>query len=89
MKGRGIVRRSPEVNYDSDYDILYLYVGEPVSSYAEEPAPGVYVRYSNGDDRVSGAVIHDYRKRDRDLLDKMLPFKVDFAAVERSILTRQ
>lgn len=72
-------------NYDRDHDVLYLYIGKQSLSYADEPYPGIYIKYSDDTDKLTGAVIIDYKKRDINLLSNVLPIDIDFSNINTDI----
>ena len=51
MKGR---RRKLVLNYDRDHDVLYVSLGAPKPSYADEDIDGILVRRTFDGDRLSG-----------------------------------
>jgi len=75
-------KRQPKnliLDYDQRHDILYVSIGNPVPSYSnEEKLKGVYVRKAIGTEKITGATVMDYSKRDKQTLGKYIPFKVDF-----------
>lgn len=65
--------RNVKVEYDKDYDILYLIVGSPVIAEAEPLIEGVYVRRDILTEKVAGAIIEHYSEQNRNCLSKLLP----------------
>jgi hypothetical protein len=65
-----------EAEYDSKFDILYMTVGDPTPSEAEDIANNVYVRYDVFTNRLAGAIIMEYSKRNKEWLAKILPKKL-------------
>lgn len=61
------------VEYDSKYDILYIFVDEPTASDTEKIAKGVYIRRDMFSERISGAVIEEYSTKNRECLNEILP----------------
>lgn len=61
------------VEYDSKYDILYLIVGDPAISEAEGVMRGVYIRRDILTDRITGAIIEGYSKKNKNFLSEILP----------------
>jgi uncharacterized protein YuzE len=61
------------VEYDSKFDILYLFVGEHAISEAEGIMKGVYIRRDMLTDRITGAIIEGYSKKNKDCLSAILP----------------
>lgn len=41
-------------DYDSEHDVLYLHVGEPVAGEGEETPEGHVIRYAPGTNRIVG-----------------------------------
>ena len=62
--------------YDSKYDIMYLIVGDPAVSDAENIAKGVYVRRDMVTERISGVIIEDYSKKNKECLSAILPMRL-------------
>lgn len=62
-----------KVEYDKDYDILYLIVGHPTPAEAEPLIDGVYIRRDVYSERIAGAIIEHYSEKDRNCLSKILP----------------
>jgi uncharacterized protein YuzE len=60
------------IEYDPEYDVLYILVGEPAAE-AEPLAEGVYIRRDLFSDRIAGVVIANYSKKDMKCLSKILP----------------
>ena len=48
-------------DYDSDADVLYLHVGEPIEAEGEETPEGHVVRFEPGTQRVVGLTIINAR----------------------------
>lgn len=65
-----------EVEYNSRFDILYLLVGEPTAAYSDSIAKGVYIRRDMFTERIAGAVIEEYSKKDRNCLSQILPIEL-------------
>jgi uncharacterized protein YuzE len=61
------------VEYDKEYDVLYILVGDPAAAEAEALAEGVYVRRDMFSDRIAGVVIEQYSKKDMKCLSEILP----------------
>jgi hypothetical protein len=49
------------VDFDAREDVLYLSLGTPVASYADEGPSGVLLRRANATDRPSGVTAFDFR----------------------------
>jgi hypothetical protein len=52
---------------------MYLIVGAPAISDAESIAKGVYIRRDMVTNRISGVIIEDYSKKNRERLSQILP----------------
>ncbi|EPZ37188.1 hypothetical protein JV16_01813 [Anoxybacillus ayderensis] len=72
-------------SYDYDHDVLYIYFGEPKVSYDDEAAPGVFIRFSEEDDVITGVVIMDYKKRDVDAVTKHIPIRINFHSINEQL----
>lgn len=59
--------------YDKEYYILYILIGDPAAAESEAPAEGVYVRRDMFSDRIVGAVIEKYSQKDIKCLSEILP----------------
>lgn len=68
--------RRVKVEYDKEYDILYLLVGRPTFAEAEPLVEDVYIRRDVLSERVSGAIIEHYSEKDRNCLSKILPLQL-------------
>lgn len=62
-----------DIEYDPEYDVLYILIGEPVAAEAEPLAEGVYIRRDTFSDRIAGVVIENYSKKDVKCLAGILP----------------
>jgi fido (protein-threonine AMPylation protein) len=63
--------------YDNKYDILYLIIGSVASEGTTLDAdPDVVIRRSAEDDHVTGAIIMDYSKKNKVLLNSLLPLEL-------------
>ncbi|HHW07480.1 MAG TPA: DUF2283 domain-containing protein [Clostridia bacterium] len=67
-----------EFSYDYLHDVLYIYFGEPRPSFSEEIAPGFFISLSEDDETLTGIIIIDYKKRDKDFLAAKAPISIDF-----------
>ena len=75
-----------KMTYDSDHDVLYLYFGEPRTSYEDETAPDIFIRISEDDDEViTGLIIIDYKKKDTKKIKKMIPINLNFDNINQLI----
>lgn len=62
-----------QAKYDSRHDVLHVVFQPIVSSFEDEDFPGIIVRRSIIDERITGIVILDYSKRSKDSLRTFLP----------------
>lgn len=76
MQVRGL---SIDVQYDKDYDILYVLVGEPAAATSEPVIEGIYIRREALTGRIAGAIIEQYSHRNIDFLRHILPLPVKIA----------
>lgn len=72
-------------SYDNVHDVLYIYFGEPRPSFSEEIAPGFFVSLSEDDETVTGIIIIDYKKRDKNFLAAKTPINIDFDKINAMI----
>lgn len=69
-------------SYDNRHDILEISIGKPVPSFSdEEHLKGLYIRRSIDGGKITGATVMDYSKRNKNILKKYIPFKVDFNSI--------
>lgn len=78
-------KNNVKFSYDYDHDVLYLYFGEPKVSYDDEAAPGIYIRFSEDDEIITGAVIMDFKKKDVNKIQKYIPINIDFTNINQNI----
>ncbi|WP_338826306.1 hypothetical protein MTBGP_11140 [Moorella thermoacetica] len=69
-----------QVKYDQDHDILHVFFYPEELSVDDEDYPGIVIRRSIKDDRVTGIMIMDYSRRSKDLLRTVLP-RYDFKEI--------
>lgn len=80
-----MAKLSPQkAKYDEKHDVLHLFFSRVMPGDDEEIYPGVFVRRSETDERISGVVIFDYSKRSKRLLEELLPF-LDLKKVEIAV----
>ena len=68
------------VTYDKRHDVLHVFFYPEHFSIDEEKFPGVIIRRSIEDERITGLTILDYSKRDKKVLDLLLP-EYDFSGI--------
>lgn len=73
------------IDYDEKFDVLYISIDEPKPSYGEEDYEGIIIRRNLENDDITGVIIIDYRKRNKDIIKTYLPFILDFDYVDRNI----
>jgi uncharacterized protein YuzE len=71
--------------YDSEHDVLYLYFGKTKPSYADEAAPGIYLKFSEKDETITGAVIMDFLKKNYSNVQKYIPLNIDFNEISQQL----
>jgi hypothetical protein len=54
-------------------------------SYDDEAAPGVFIRFSEEDEVITGIVIMDYKKRDIERIKKFIPVNINFHMINEQI----
>jgi uncharacterized protein YuzE len=69
-----------KINYDNEFDIMYISLGDPKPSYGEEEIPGLILLKDINTDEITGITIFDFKKRlEEDSLRNLdLPIKIDF-----------
>lgn len=70
--------------YDADHDVLHLTFGLPEVSYVDELAPDIFVRYSDKNDAITGAIILDFSLKNNHELDAF-PLRVNFEEIRRKL----
>lgn len=65
------------LNYDKNYDILYVSIGFPVPSYVTEDIDGILIRHSLVGDKLSGVTILDFSQKTKNQLYDAIPFVLD------------
>lgn len=76
-------------NYDSDFDILYLFIGPSELSYEDEIEPNIFLRYSEENEELRGALIMNYKYFDAKTLNSKLPLHVDFDKINNDIFPQK
>lgn len=71
-----------QTKYDNSHDILHVLFHPDHLSIDDEEFPGIVIRRSINDDRVTGIVIMDFSKRNIELLHNLLP-RYDFSQIPR------
>ncbi|WP_416828210.1 DUF2283 domain-containing protein [Ectobacillus polymachus] len=71
--------------YDHIHDVLYVYFGDPRISYDDEVAPGIFIRFADADDTITGFIIMDYKKRNIPYLSRMIPINFDYHQINNKI----
>lgn len=71
--------------YDREHDVLHLYFGAPTVSYGDEPYPGIFIKYADLDNAITGAVILDFQKSTPELINKYLPIKIEFDEIKKDL----
>lgn len=72
-------------NYDIEHDVLYVFIAPPRIAYEDEVYPGIFLRKDDDTDEVLGAIIMGYKNIDIDYLSKIIPIKIDFNKINKSI----
>jgi hypothetical protein len=70
--------------YDLDHDVLHIFFPPASPSVDDEEYPGIIVKHSVEDERITGVVILDFSKRSDRELGTYLP-RYDPAHIKRSI----
>lgn len=60
--------------YDQTHDVLHVYFPPTAPSYDDEVYPGIVIRKSMHDERITGITILGLQKFSMDLLRVILPF---------------
>lgn len=65
-----------KVEYDEEYDILYMVIDKPTFAEAESLVEDVYIRRDVHSDRIAGAIIENYSNKQKMCLSEVLPLKL-------------
>jgi uncharacterized protein YuzE len=68
-----------KIKYDADHDVLYVFLGEPHIGYEDEVSPGIFLRKSESTDEVIGVIIMNFTKKNKRMIQNILPFNMDVA----------
>jgi hypothetical protein len=71
-----------QIKYDNSHDILHVLFYPEHLSIDDEEFPGIVIRRSINDDRITGITIMDFSKREIEFLQRMLP-RYDFSELRR------
>lgn len=71
-----------KLDYDEEFDVLYISFGTPRPSYGEEDTPGIVVLRDIHTDEITGVTIFDFKQRleDGTIKDLKLPVNIDFTS---------
>lgn len=72
--------------YDKEYDILDVYIGNITVSFSDEIDNGVYEYYSMDTDELLGVGIEDFKFRNKEHLNNILPFRLDFDYIFKNVI---
>lgn len=77
------MRQKLRIHYDEEGDFLEIAVGKPSRAYAEEVAPGVFIRKDEKTDEVKSIGILGFKKRSKDMhdIEVLLPVKVSMSTL--------
>lgn len=76
--------QNPQIRYDRGNDVMHVYFPPSAPSYDDEDYPGIVVRRSMTDERITGVTLLSYSRISRDVLTVVLPF-LDLGALESAI----
>ncbi|PKM90323.1 MAG: hypothetical protein CVU87_02755 [Firmicutes bacterium HGW-Firmicutes-12] len=62
-----------QVKYDADHDVLHIFLSSFAPAFDDEDYPGIVIKRAVDDERITGIVIMDYKKRDIKELSYILP----------------
>lgn len=77
-------KNKPKIIYDynKEYDILNAYIEKCRPCFSDEIAQGIYEHFDMMNDELIGISIENYTKRDKKVLRKVLPFKIDYKYID-------
>jgi hypothetical protein len=75
-------------DFDADADVLYISLGAPVASHAEEAQGGLLLRRSTRDDQPSGVTAIDFRQNWRDQRPVFYALVAEFLGVPAETVER-
>lgn len=68
------VLENKSFKYDEAHDVLHVFLPPEVPWVGDELLPGVIVKRAEKDDRIVGAIVFDFSRRDKKILLELLPF---------------
>ena len=72
--------------YSKKFDILDVYFIDKVKAISDEISDGVYEHFDIETDNFVGVSIEDYKKRNKEYLQNILPIKLSFEYIEKNII---
>lgn len=72
-----------QIKYDDNHDVLHVYFHPVGFSTDDEEYPGIVIRRAVNDNHVTGLVIMDFSKRDKNSLEQLLP-TYDFSQLKKA-----
>lgn len=72
--------------YSKKFDILDIYFVDNVRAISDEISNGVYEHFDIETDAIVGISIEDYKKRDKNYLQKILPINLSFEYIDKNII---
>jgi hypothetical protein len=77
-----------KVDFDAEEDVLYVSLGAPIPSHADEAPDGLLLRRSNAEDRPSGVTAFDFRQNWRDRRSAFYSLVADYLHVPTQVVER-
>lgn len=65
--------KNEQIKYDAEHDVLHIFFPPFVPSVDDEEYPGIIIRRSLIDERITGLVILDFSRRNSKELANILP----------------
>jgi len=77
------------VDFGGEEDVLYVSLGAPVASYADEQPDGILLRHANDTGFPSGVTALDFRANWRDRRREFYTLVADYLGVPQSLVRDQ
>lgn len=74
--------------YDSEYDILDVFIEKIVPSVSDEIDDGIYSHYDRKTNQFVGISIMDYTTKDTSRLYDLIPLDIDFKDINKKLFIK-
>lgn len=80
-----LIQEHLHFNYDPQYDVLYVDIGEPCFAYGEEILDDIYLRINSENEKPVGCTIVSYKTKQLGVLQKHIPLDIDWIYINSNI----